>query len=362
MALLRQKEGALKKTLAQKEKTMEKIQAAVWDNAGIFLVDSSLYSGRSLARDWREKMEHLAGDKSFPDQSDIDFLLSSFMGAIRDSGRTDTRKNRIYMADGRAEQVPVLRFGTFQAFALENNGPGCLIPGQKNLEIAPYTPTREEATLILKADRRLPLDLSGGKLIRHPPEKKSLKTRLLQGGIFIWPILGIAALGLVLVIERLVFLSRVRINGKTAVERGDARPSTPAEHLVRAVMAPGEDMRAEAMENRMEKAVLAQLPPLERFLQTIKIFATVSPLLGLLGTVSGIIQTFRVITAYGNGDPKLLSTGISEALLTTEMGLLVAIPLLLCHHFLSRRVTAVITDMEYAGMALITAHAKELEK
>jgi biopolymer transport protein ExbB len=85
------------------------------------------------------------------------------------------------------------------------------------------------------------------------------------------------------------------------------------------------------------------------------VLAAISPLLGLLGTVSGIIQTFRIITAHGNGDPKLLSAGISEALLTTEAGLLVAIPLLLCHHFLTRRVNTVMLDMEAAGTSLIAA-------
>ncbi|MFP4225112.1 MAG: MotA/TolQ/ExbB proton channel family protein, partial [Desulfobacterales bacterium] len=95
--------------------------------------------------------------------------------------------------------------------------------------------------------------------------------------------------------------------------------------------------------------VLRQVPRLERFIATLSILAAVAPLLGLLGTVTGMINTFQVITLFGTGDPKLMSGGISEALVTTQLGLAVAIPIMLLHHFLERRVDKILGDIEEKG-------------
>ena len=89
------------------------------------------------------------------------------------------------------------------------------------------------------------------------------------------------------------------------------------------------------------------------------VFGAVAPLLGLLGTVTGMIETFRVITLHGTGDPKLMSGGISEALITTELGLAVAIPIMLLHTVLSRRVDHVIGDMEKQAVHLTNIMAPE---
>ena len=105
----------------------------------------------------------------------------------------------------------------------------------------------------------------------------------------------------------------------------------------------------------MEEAILKQLPRLERFLPTLSVFAAIAPLLGLLGTVTGMIETFQVITRFGTSDPKLMAGGISEALITTQLGLAVAMPIIIIHHFLERRVDKVVGDMEEKGLALAAA-------
>ena len=102
----------------------------------------------------------------------------------------------------------------------------------------------------------------------------------------------------------------------------------------------------------LQEAILKELPRLERFLSTISVLAAVAPLLGLLGTVSGMINTFQAITIHGTGDPRMLSGGISEALITTQLGLLVAVPVLILHHFLERRVDARVGEMEEKSTAL----------
>ena len=103
----------------------------------------------------------------------------------------------------------------------------------------------------------------------------------------------------------------------------------------------------------MHEAIIVEVPPLERHLAILAVGAAVSPLLGLLGTVTGMIHTFSLIAVFGSGDPRLLSGGISEALVTTEAGLAVAIPLVLLHAFLSRRVRAIADGLEKSAVSFV---------
>jgi biopolymer transport protein ExbB len=112
-------------------------------------------------------------------------------------------------------------------------------------------------------------------------------------------------------------------------------------------------MSREDMENALQEAILNEVPRLERFLSTLGMLATIAPLLGLLGTVTGMINTFHMITYYGTGDPRMMSSGISEALVTTMVGLVVAIPLMLAHTLISRRVESTIGQMEEKAVSFV---------
>jgi biopolymer transport protein ExbB len=114
----------------------------------------------------------------------------------------------------------------------------------------------------------------------------------------------------------------------------------------------------ETQESVLQEAILNQLPKVERGMAVLAVLGAVAPLLGLLGTVTGMIDTFRVITIYGTGDPKLMSGGISEALVTTELGLAVAIPIMLLHTFLNRRVSHIIGEMEEKSVQLCNIFQK----
>jgi biopolymer transport protein ExbB len=114
-------------------------------------------------------------------------------------------------------------------------------------------------------------------------------------------------------------------------------------------------MRREDKENALQEAILREIPPLERYLSTLGILAAIAPLLGLLGTVTGMINTFHVITFYGASDPRMMSGGISEALVTTMLGLAVAIPIMLCHTLINRKVETLISTMEEKAVAFVNA-------
>ena len=114
----------------------------------------------------------------------------------------------------------------------------------------------------------------------------------------------------------------------------------------------------ELIEEAMYETVLRTKLKVQRFLPFIAICAASAPLLGLLGTVTGIINTFKMITVFGSGDVKSLSGGISEALITTKFGLIVAIPSLLLHAFLSRKAKGVTDNMEATGVTFINEVAR----
>ncbi|MBS3780771.1 MAG: MotA/TolQ/ExbB proton channel family protein [Desulfovermiculus sp.] len=117
----------------------------------------------------------------------------------------------------------------------------------------------------------------------------------------------------------------------------------------------------QVVENALQEGVLSQLPRLERFLPTLSVLAAIAPLLGLLGTVTGMISTFQAITVFGTGEPKVMAAGISEALITTQIGLGVAVPIMFLHHLLDRRVDRIIGDIEEKGAAfsLLILNKKE---
>jgi biopolymer transport protein ExbB len=199
-----------------------------------------------------------------------------------------------------------------------------------------------------------------------PPTHRGLWSMARAGGVIAWIILVLGALGLLLVLERILMLLRLAnwrprfIPGLIKqVEAGDARRALAATRrmgaagrVLSAIIEKRGAPRADLEEIASEQ-VLKQLPAVERSIALIGVIVTVAPLLGLLGTVTGMISTFDVITLHGTGDPKLLSHGISEALITTEFGLAVAVPLLLLKSFVSRWADRLVDSMQTQALVLI---------
>lgn len=188
-----------------------------------------------------------------------------------------------------------------------------------------------------------------------------------DGGILMYPIMLLLVLGGILVVQRYVVLSvksgtfRYRPVLKLCEEGKVDEARAKAEKLhgsvgkvIRAALYKKYTNRADA-EKAIEEVFAAETPSIEKGLSSISIMATTAPLLGLLGTVMGMIELFKVITMHGTSDPKLLAGGISVALLTTEAGLIVAIPLQLCHTLLGNKADNLTGRMEKAGLAVLNA-------
>ncbi|MDI9384472.1 MAG: MotA/TolQ/ExbB proton channel family protein [Verrucomicrobiota bacterium] len=222
-------------------------------------------------------------------------------------------------------------------------------------------------TVIDGGEALLPIDASGGDALRIRRARISWWEHVRQGGFVMVPLLGVGLLATVLAVWKFIQLWRLRIGPGAGlgdlmerVRAGDldgARGQLsslrePLASLLRAGLAHAHLPRAQ-LEEILHEHVLGTLPRLERHLGTLAVVGGVAPLLGLLGTVTGMIHTFQLVTVFGSGDARLLSGGISEALVTTEFGLAIAIPVLLVHAFLARRARAVLSAMEQTALTLV---------
>ena len=186
-----------------------------------------------------------------------------------------------------------------------------------------------------------------------------------------YPILGLFTLAIVIAIFKAMELFRVKAANAKDIEvildhlrNGD---NDGALAYAKSVGGPAGDMLCVAVENAdqdrevieevLYESIIKTQPKLERFLAFIAVVAATAPLLGLLGTVTGMIRTFKLITIVGTGDARSLSSGISEALITTKWGLIVAIPTLIMHALLNRKAKGVIGSMEQAAVTFINGVA-----
>lgn len=218
----------------------------------------------------------------------------------------------------------------------------------------------------------LPFDPTMGDAQKIAETEETLLEHIQKGGPVMIPILAMAAASLLVALYKWIALTLVRVPKRkqleelyAAVVRGDdpsvldrakALPG-PVGDMLRAGAA---QLRAprELIEEVMYETVLTTKLRLQRALPFVAICAASAPLLGLLGTVTGIINTFKLLTVFGSGDVKSLSGGISEALITTEFGLIVAIPSLLLHSFLSRKANGFVARMDTAAVAFANAVSK----
>jgi biopolymer transport protein ExbB len=201
-------------------------------------------------------------------------------------------------------------------------------------------------------------------------DEKSFREELEAGGLIAKIILGLGVLGAALVLLRVIYLlmfssDTQKITAKVnqemqsgnldnALEICKSKMSS-ASRVVAATLR-NLDRDRDHIEDVISESILYESSRIDRFGSLIVVIAAISPLLGLLGTVTGMISTFDIITEFGTGDPKLLSGGISEALLTTKFGLVVAIPLLLLGNMLSSWGNRTKNDLERAALHMINTH------
>ncbi|TFH85463.1 MotA/TolQ/ExbB proton channel family protein [Billgrantia azerbaijanica] len=291
------------------------------------------------------ELEHLEG------------LADSLMTLTAETGRVERITAPVAGSGGEVAPRPVVRLGDVAAFTESD----LLRRGSDDdeaLSVVPRTPATVVETLaafLAGESRRLALDPTRGEVVAALAQRPTLVERFHQGGAVGYVVVALGAFGLLVALAQYAYLLRVSLTVRR--QRRDLtqlRDDNPLGRVLKRFRALKVDQLPEALEARLDEAVLAELPRLERGQPLVKLLAAVAPLLGLLGTVTGMIVTFQAITVFGTGDPQLMAGGISQALVTTVLGLITAVPLLFAHTALaarSRHLSGVVEGEASAALA-----------
>ena len=294
----------------------------------------------------------------------IEAALTQSVSLLGQWQRLRSEPGEIFLADGTKVQATIIRVGNIAAYGVSARAAGALAPaGGGQLKLW----TKDDASASAKAAASGELGQTVGmflfesleKNIEEKQERTILET-IQVGGVVAWVIVVLGALGVLLVLARGLIFASSGFGGKRLTEalerliadgQLEAAQRLAAQHKGASARVLTATTRAmslsrEEAEDVIAEAILHESPRYERFGTAIMVFAAVAPLLGLLGTVTGMISTFDIITEFGTGDPKMLSGGISEALITTELGLIVAIPMLLLGNMTNGVAEGMISTLE----------------
>ncbi|MEQ5801857.1 MotA/TolQ/ExbB proton channel family protein [Halomonas sp. H10-9-1] len=286
----------------------------------------------------------------------LETLGDALMALTAETGRIRTFTAAVAGGDGEIAPREVVRLGDLAAFS----GGELLERGAEEGVLATLARTPGEAATRLTAfqageGESVVLDPTGGDVLAALAQRPGLVERFHQGGAVGYVVVGLGAFGLLVALAQYAYLLRVSLAVRRQRQNvGDLRRDNPLGRVLLRFRALSDEPVPEALEARLDEAVLAEMPRLERGQPLVKLLAAVSPLLGLLGTVTGMIVTFQAITVFGTGDPQLMAGGISQALVTTVLGLITAVPLLFAHTALagrSRRLIGVIEGQASAALA-----------
>lgn len=201
------------------------------------------------------------------------------------------------------------------------------------------------------------IDPTGGSILGLLVQAPDLQERVEQGGEVGYIILIVGAIGLLLALERLISLTLINSKVQKQLKRKEIKTDNPLGRVLK-VREDHPNADVEALELHLTEAILGEVPKLGRNLTIIKIISVVAPLMGLLGTVTGMINTFQAITLFGTGDPKLMAGGISTALVTTVLGLVVAIPMTLLYAMLNTRSKNIVYVLQEQASGVIAERAE----
>ncbi len=324
-------------------------------------VVNSLISAQFPNRD--KILDEIATSKSLPTIEQLRALWAILLQEQMEQGKV-TRFNALVEINGQDPiQQEVLRLGPFNAL-MGNQFVNYQPSSQQLATLGRQPPSiyKHSANALLNAQPgdlvKATIDPSSGAILDLLIDMPSTWDRFQYGGLPGYIVTFLAVIGLTMGLQRLFRLTYIarKVNWQT---RNDSPNSNNPLGRVLQVYADNPSVDVETLELKLNDAILKETPKLERGLNTLKVLAAVAPLLGLLGTVVGMINTFQVITLWGAGDPKLMADGISQALVTTVQGLIAAIPLLLLHSVTSGRAKLVQQILEEQSAGLIARRAEQ---
>jgi biopolymer transport protein ExbB len=293
---------------------------------------------------------------------DIERLWFELQREINESGNIARFNHLVTKADGEQEEMEVVRVGAFNLISdngyLEYDAGEGSISELLRQPDGRFTGSADDLFGANSGYEDFGVDVTRGGILGLLVETPTLAEKVDQGGIVGYSILALGAVGLLIALWRFMGLSTDSRKVSAQLKRDSASTDNPLGRVLAAYES-NRGADTETIELKLSEAALKEMPGLTKGLLFIKVISVVAPLMGLLGTVTGMIKTFQVITLYGAGDPKMMAGGISQALVTTVLGLVVAIPMVLLHTIVSGQSRKVINVIQSQSAGLIAEHSEK---
>jgi len=303
----------------------------------------------------------MAGASSLASIEDIERLWAMLHQEVVESGKVSRFPHMVTKADGTQEEVEVVRVGSFNLVSdsgyLEFNSDGTISELLRQPE-GKYLGTTSDMMDAGPGEAvDFGVDVTRGGILGLLVESPTIKDRIEQGGIVGYCIIALGIIGLIIAVIRWLALSSADRKVTAQLKRETASTDNPLGRVLAAYES-NRGADTETVELKLSEAALKEMPNLTKGLLFIKVVSAVAPLMGLLGTVTGMIKTFQVITLYGAGDPKMMAGGISQALMTTVLGLVVAIPMVLLHTVVSGKSRKIVNILQSQSAGLVAQHSE----
>ena len=354
----------LETTLAERQGNLGELFGVVRQVAGDFAstLDDSMTSAQYPGRS--QFLSDLAQRDRLPRVEELREMWTAIVREIAASGKTVEFTADVTNADGDLETGrSVARLGVFNAVSDGNFLRWDSV--RERLVELPRQPASRYQAMARDFQNAAPgtveemaVDFTRGTILQSVVQSPTYRERLRQGGPVGMVIVALGVLGLLFALWKGVMLF-IRGNAIKRQVKRDSADKGNALGRVLAVYEENPDADVETLELKLDEAILRETAPLESGLPFIKVLYVVAPLIGLLGTVVGMIQTFQQITLFGTGDPRMMAGGISMALITTVLGLVVAIPLTLIHSVLQSRSRQLVQILEEQAAGIIARTAEE---
>jgi len=307
-------------------------------------------------------LKNLAESKKLPDLSDISNLWVELVKEIRNAETIKVFKTNVLTADGNNDELEVLRIGTF---SITHEGMFLKHLVETNqIEFLPSQPAGVSKRKLKNLQKdpegifTIDIDPTRGAILEKLIQKKNLFQRIADGGLVGYVIILLGLAGVALASERIYVLRKVL----QSIKDQENNENVSNDNLLGLLINTAKDNINESLDSLeliLDEKIQSITPSIQVRVKAIKLIATVAPLLGLLGTVIGMIETFQAITLFGTGDPKLMAGGISQALVTTMLGLIVAAPLLFMHSYAENYSNTIIAFLEEKASGIVANKVKK---
>ena len=353
---------ALNKRMGSLKELFGVLQQVSGDAAG--KLASSNVSAEFPGRDvfFEELAQSMGGSSKLASIEQIERVWFEIQKEMTEQGKVTRFNADVVEANGEMVNKEVVRVGAFS-----------LVADGKYLNLSPttgtlaelvrqpssrFTDTAEEIQSANNSVVPFALDPTGGSILGLLVQAPSHKERINQGGTVGYIIIGIGLIAFLIALERFVALSIMNSKIKRQMKNDTPKDDNP---LGRVLMVKDQypHVAFDTLELKLSEAILREMPKITRNLTLIKIVSVIAPLLGLLGTVTGMIITFQAITLFGTGDPKLMAGGISTALMTTVLGLVVAIPTVVLSTLLNTRSKNILFILQEQSAGIIAERSEQ---